>query len=236
MDRRILRKELMKMNRTFALGDLHGNYDLWKAILSKLDPTDKVICLGDVVDRGPKGYDILLEILADKRFTLLKGNHEDMFAKSIQEYNVTGFGDYNHYCNGGSSTLDAWIFNGANSGILRIINRLPLKYLYVNKNKDYIWLSHAGFNPDNIPKDNRIFLWNREHFYGWMDIEKHPNDYIIHGHTPIGHMKGKDDERPELGPYWYNDGHKCNIDFLAWKNNYIFLLDLDTFEAVEVRI
>ena len=99
-------------------------------------------------------------------------------------------------------------------------------------------MSHAGYNVDNVPKDDEEYLWNREHFYSWMDIDKHPNDYIIHGHTPIGHMFEGDvpEERPELGPFWYNDKHKCDIDFLAWENYYTFLLDLDTFEAVEVRV
>ena len=228
----------MIMKRSFALGDLHGNKKVFEAILAELSPEDTVYCLGDVVDRGPHGYDILKSILADKRFILLKGNHEDMFADSIRNHFEYEYIDYNHYRNGGSYTYEAWVDAGAQAGLLGIINRLPIKLLYINKNKQNIWLSHAGFNIDDIPEDEEEYLWNREHFYAWMDIEKHPNDYIIHGHTPIGYIFEGDvpEEKPELGPFWYNDGHKCDIDFLTWKNNYTFLLDLDTFEAVEVRI
>ena len=224
------------MKRTFALGDLHGNKKVFEAVLAELGPEDTVYCLGDVVDRGPHGYEILKSILADKRFILLKGNHEDMFADSIKNHFENEYIDYNHYRNGGNCTYEAWVEAGAKAGLLGIINRLPVSCLYINKSGKNIYLSHAGYNVDNVPKDDEEYLWNREHFYEWMDIEKHPNDYIIHGHTPIGHMIGEEDERPELGPYWYNEGHKCCIDFLAWKNDYTYLLDLDTFEAVEVRV
>ena len=224
------------MKRTFALGDLHGNKKVFEAVLAELGPEDTVYCLGDVIDRGPHGYEILKSILADKHFILLKGNHEDMFADSIKNHFENEYIDYNHYRNGGNCTYEAWVEAGAKAGLLGIINRLPVSCLYINKNGKNIYLSHAGYNVDNVPKDDEEYLWNREHFYEWMDIEKHPNDYIIHGHTPIGHMIGGEDERPELGPYWYNEGHKCCIDFLAWKNDYTYLLDLDTFEAVEVRV
>ena len=226
------------MKRTFALGDLHGNYNLWKAILSKLDPTDKVYCLGDVVDRGPKGYEILIEMLADDRFTLLKGNHEDMFAESIKTYSKHGEGyDWLHISNGGEPTLTAWINAGAKPGLLGIINRLPKMVKYINKNFEEVCLSHAGFNPET-DEEYRDYLWDREHFYEFTNWNRYSNYYIIHGHTPIVYML-EDPEKKDVkitSPYWYDEGHKCCIDFLSWRSNYTFLLDLDTFEAVEVRV
>lgn len=48
--------------RTLILGDIHGCYDELECLLSKVayDKTkDKLYCVGDLVDRGPKTLDVL---------------------------------------------------------------------------------------------------------------------------------------------------------------------------------
>ena len=63
---------------TYICTDLHGNYNVWHEIKKFLKKEDKLICLGDVIDRGPAGYSILVEMLGDPRVELIMGNHEDM--------------------------------------------------------------------------------------------------------------------------------------------------------------
>lgn len=67
-----------------AISDLHGNMDKWNMVKDLIDsnPNVNVIMLGDAMDRGDFGPEILLQIkeLSDKgRMKYLPGNH-DIFA------------------------------------------------------------------------------------------------------------------------------------------------------------
>ena len=65
----------------FVFSDLHGNRELFDQIKNFLNEQGewKCIVLGDVIDRGDDGYNILQEILNDNRFVLVQGNHEAIF-------------------------------------------------------------------------------------------------------------------------------------------------------------
>lgn len=72
------------MSRTLAIGDLHGNLvpleHLWRAIDPQ--PGDRVVFIGDYVDRGPdsKGViDFCLALPSELDVTFLSGNHEEKF-------------------------------------------------------------------------------------------------------------------------------------------------------------
>ena len=67
------------------IGDLHGQfYDLYgmlKKLYSPDNENEKLLFLGDYVDRGAYGPEIILMLFALKlkfpdRITLLRGNHE----------------------------------------------------------------------------------------------------------------------------------------------------------------
>jgi len=72
------------MTRTLAIGDLHGNLAplelLWSTISPQ--PEDRVVFIGDYVDRGPdsKGViDFCLDLAEELDVTFLSGNHEEKF-------------------------------------------------------------------------------------------------------------------------------------------------------------
>ncbi len=69
----------------FVIGDIHGNLSsllkLYEIIIDK--KPNKVLFLGDIVDRGPKQLECLIFILALKildplKFFILRGNHETL--------------------------------------------------------------------------------------------------------------------------------------------------------------
>ncbi|KAL7718416.1 serine/threonine protein phosphatase PP1 isozyme [Entamoeba marina] len=66
----------------YVVGDVHGNYFHLLKFFSKTNlANDKYVFLGDYIDRGPYGIDILsllfaLKIRYPQRFVLLRGNHE----------------------------------------------------------------------------------------------------------------------------------------------------------------
>jgi len=82
-------------NRLFAIGDIHGCFDSLKVLVGnkiKLQKDDKLILLGDYIDRGEKSrevVDFVME-LQEKGFDIipLRGNHETMLHLTviIKEY------------------------------------------------------------------------------------------------------------------------------------------------------
>jgi serine/threonine protein phosphatase 1 len=71
------------MARTLAIGDIHGCLTALDTLLGVVKPTteDRLIFLGDYIDRGPdsKGVlDRLIELRKSRQVVCLRGNHEIM--------------------------------------------------------------------------------------------------------------------------------------------------------------
>ena len=233
---------------TYACADLHGRLDLYEKIKEYIKSEDTVYFLGDAIDRGPHGIEIMLDILKQKKWIYLKGNHEDMMYGALaKEYDLKeperDFFDrlenpkYLWYNNGGKITeisLKEKFNNGKIRDLLMKIDSLPLEWTYKNTKGQTIHLSHAGWTPSlPVLKD---LLWSRDRFLdeqntavGWDD----DNYYVVHGHTPtqslsdysFGHIIGI---AGEIKKY----GHKIDIDCGAIFNDKVALLDLDTLEPI----
>jgi serine/threonine protein phosphatase 1 len=69
--------------RILAIGDIHGCSIAFDTLIAavKLQPNDKIITLGDYVDRGPDSKGVINRLMAlheTGRLTALRGNHELM--------------------------------------------------------------------------------------------------------------------------------------------------------------
>ena len=71
------------MGKTFVVSDLHAHDEPFARFLSEIGPDDRVFVIGDVVDKGPDGLDVLFRILDDPRCVFLMGNHDLMFLEQI---------------------------------------------------------------------------------------------------------------------------------------------------------
>lgn len=155
------------MRDLFCFTDVHGMYDLYKAVMNyciEQDPECSILYLGDACDRGPSGYRIMKELLDNPKVLYLKGNHEDMFVhaawaiertyhSAIDEDSISKylldceFHDWADHAirlslyNGGYSTLHDWMLDGMPSEFINKINDLPLTFSY--ENLDFC---HAGGN------------------------------------------------------------------------------------------
>lgn len=77
--------------RTFVVGDIHGDVDALRTLMSRLpDPVagDTVVFLGDYLDRGPSSAEVIAYLRAlqrDAPYTVvcLRGNHEDAWLRVI---------------------------------------------------------------------------------------------------------------------------------------------------------
>ncbi len=73
--------------RDFVVGDIHGAFDLLDQALIAVgfDPAkDRLIAVGDLVDRGPRSADCLY-YLAQPWFYAIRGNHEEIFMRLYKD-------------------------------------------------------------------------------------------------------------------------------------------------------
>ena len=248
----------------YALADLHGRLDLLIEGLQYLGPEDEIYFLGDAADRGPHGWECIQYILSDKRFTYIKGNHEDLLCKAFgdnikpEKFNEDSF-MWNSKMNlwfwkGGEVTFNAIIDDTTISAeekieIINELKRLPFCKIYNNEQGQRVLLSHAGCDNFNVADrwGEDEFLWDRNHLMFYDTWYGKDDEIIVHGHTPINYMvkeqqsyaKNFNKYPPDWngqGAYWYSENHKCNIDTGAvWSNNTV-LLNLDTWEETVITI
>jgi hypothetical protein len=64
--------------RTIVVGDIHGCYDELMALIEKVDlgEKDRVVCVGDLISKGPKNREVLELFMTDARFSTVIGNHD----------------------------------------------------------------------------------------------------------------------------------------------------------------
>ena len=66
------------MGKIYVSSDWHGCGDVAKRALNYLKEDDTLYFLGDAIDRGNDGANMMLDLLEDSRVIYLKGNHEDL--------------------------------------------------------------------------------------------------------------------------------------------------------------
>lgn len=232
----------------YACADLHGRGDLWDKIKNFLKPEDTLYFLGDAADRGPDGWKIIKEMLADPRVVYIKGNHEDLLVKAIYSLHELDGNTFtrafqNWELNGGRITYNN-ILKDKETNIIDIIeqlDKLPLAKEYYSKNYKF-FLSHAGCTD---PKDASDLLWDRSHFYDIAFITPLPGLIIVHGHTPANYLKReleyyeqvngiKQYQTEHNGALWYAFGTKIDLDCASAKSGYTVLLNLDTLDFIPI--
>jgi len=160
----------------FAIGDIHGNFLTMQALLKKLPigKDDKVIFLGDYIDRGPRSFEVLQYIMSNPQYIYLMGNHEEMFYLYIENHHM-----YEEIWarNGGKSTLDSLARNNKSKTLKGYHNFISGGLSLCYQSANFIF-AHGGIN--GTVKDSQMddFLWTR----GGTNNE---NKTLIIGHTPM---------------------------------------------------
>ena len=72
--------------RTIFIGDIHGCVDELRAMIAKLAPRpeDRVILLGDLINRGPDSAGVVAYV-AEQGFECLMGNHDHEYLSEYEE-------------------------------------------------------------------------------------------------------------------------------------------------------
>jgi len=226
----------------YVMSDLHGEYDLYRRMLEKIRFSDRdtLYVIGDVVDRGPKPMEILLDMMMRPNVFPLIGNHEVMAMECLRflskEITEETIGEMDAVMTG--KLLD-WQSNGAETtirgfrnldeetrqDILDYLSEFEAFAALQVKGRKYL-LVHAGlqnFSPERPLEDYDIseMVWSRP------DYEKDyfPDIYVISGHTPVMAIEGN--PHPER---IFRKGRHINIDCGAAFGGRLACLCLDTDE------
>lgn len=171
--------------RTIVIGDIHGCYNELVDMIQTLETegeynknTDRLIFLGDYIDRGKDSNKVVKYIRELQRnndnVIALMGNHEDMCIA----YNKDKFANYDWLGNGADATLESYDDERQFMSDLMWMKTLPLYY----EDEHFIYV-HAGINvykPMNEQRRDHL-LWVRESFiYSNTPYDKK----VIFGHTP----------------------------------------------------
>jgi len=177
----------------YVIGDIHGCVDELVCLIDAIRPasSDRLIFLGDYVDRGPDSKGVISYILGlndafGVRPVFLKGNHEDMFLAYL---GLPGrYGDMFLY-NGGGATLASYGVKTAPERGAAVLEELPPEHIkFLRSLVSYHVTSgflcvHAGVNPLKPleEQDEMETLWIRNEFIA----NRHRLPYtVIFGHTP----------------------------------------------------
>lgn len=171
------------MSFTYAFGDIHGCFatllKLWHIIDPDLEQGDKVIFLGDYIDRGPDTIGVLrfIKSLTEKypsQVIALKGNHEDMCVRYYK--GLDKIWTYNQ----GNITKKAFniLSEDERNHLLTWMEELPERY-----SDSYFRYCHSGYwaaEQDEYGLNKVLWdrLWLRQPLY----VHAKPT---IFGHTPL---------------------------------------------------
>lgn len=247
------------MHDVFFFTDIHGMGCLYDTVMNyclKEDPECMIIFGGDACDRGPDGYRIMKELLANPQVTYLKGNHEDMFVQAARS--IIAHDDdmtmlkipavYNVIYNGGWPTLKAWLEDGKPIDIINKIDDLPYCCTFENidfchaggQYKVFTRIKEAAYNDEYINKnDETHVLWDRN----CIGIAWAPDRICVHGHTPTTYLPAKyycaDKSLANAHPCAYTGklddrltGRKIDMDTGACASGRAYVLNCLTLQAI----
>ena len=167
-------------NRVWVIGDVHGYVETLKSLIENLNlgSKDIVICLGDMVDRGPESAGVVKLFMEKENLYSLKGNHEQMLLMDWEETN--GLGNYSH--DGFWSSLSP-LSREEMIEIMTFIRFLPTEIIL-----DKFRLVHAGYcdmpYADSLEQQTDTErLWSRDIFTVNYPFDQERT--VIVGHTII---------------------------------------------------
>lgn len=170
--------------KTFVVGDIHGCFNTLNHLLMNIcnvNKKDKIILLGDYIDRGPfikETIDFIIGLIElDYNIICLRGNHEQLLLDSLKNPKSM----IQWLKNGGETTMNSFL----------VMNPLFLDDKYINffENtklyhfEDDFLCVHAGLNFDinDHFSDTKAILTSR---ISNVIPEKIGNRRLITGHTP----------------------------------------------------
>lgn len=166
---------------TYAMSDIHGHYDAYVQMLETIQFSnrDTLYIIGDVIDRGKHGIEVLQHILEQDNIILIRGNHEQIMLDARKNPEA-----YSHWVHslGGKPTWKAFRYKLTGKQQRQIYSYLeatPLELYIEVDGLDYHLIHGRPSIEDNLKLWNRFEEWEPS-LYRSMDFK----EFILFGHTP----------------------------------------------------
>jgi serine/threonine protein phosphatase 1 len=186
--------------KTFVVGDIHGRCAQLAGVLDMLpreESIDKLVFLGDLIDRGPDVPGCVEQVLTlcsanPENVICLRGNHEQMLLDFLDEANMI----WVETATGGERTFEQYTerplrlrtaadFDNARDLIAEKIPADQIEFFRqrpLYHEDEYALYVHAGLENGKHPRESspHALLWTR-------DVEFYKNYYgkpCVFGHTP----------------------------------------------------
>jgi serine/threonine protein phosphatase 1 len=206
------------MNRTIAIGDIHGGLKALIQLLKRIDlsPNDKLIFLGDYVDGWSDSANTityLIELAKQNTCVFIRGNHDDLTEAWLRT------GDLNEQWlqHGGQSSIDAYRnFTSEEIKEHLAFFKQMVNYYIDKENRLFV---HAGFtNIRGVENEyhDTAFYWDRTLWEMALSLDdKIPTDHkfypkrlllfreIFIGHTPVTRIG--EDKPVNIANVWNTD-------------------------------
>ena len=195
-----LQQALDEGSNVWAIGDVHGYADTLLALLDSLNLSsrDRVVLLGDLVDRGPRSCEVIRIARENPQIFSVLGNHEEMMLNSFDVDNIETMTaqQTNWFYVGGRATNQSYIDEFTNSQ--GDIDDFDLR---MRVGKDLAWLDslphhivlddfrlvHAGYSPYDGDLDLQsadTLMWIRSEFHNSITPVDEKRT-VVFGHSTV---------------------------------------------------
>ena len=195
-----LQQTLDEGGNVWAIGDVHGYADTLLTLLDSLNLSsrDRVVLLGDLVDRGPRSCEVIRIARENPQIFSVLGNHEEMMLNSFDVDNIQTMTaqQTNWFYVGGRATNQSYIDEFTNSQ-----GQIDDFDLRMRVGKDLAWLDslphhivlddfrlvHAGYSPwdgDLDLQSTDTLMWIRGEFHNSITPVDEKRT-VVFGHSTV---------------------------------------------------
>ena len=189
----------------WIIGDIHGCHAELDQLLDQLPGDEKLLFIGDYVDRGPDSALVIERLLRDKeRSVFLLGTHEAMLLAYYQAPDSREALAWTYPVNGGPTTLASYRLGPTDpfEAYPPAHRRFFTEELRLHYENEQVIAVHAGVRVTGSTQLSRQeredLLWIRE---DWLRNEYRWNGkHIFYGHTPSRYVLGlAEQHQPIMG-------------------------------------
>ena len=225
----------------YVTSDIHGCYDQYLRLLQRLDlkEDDRLYILGDLVDRGDGGIEIIQDVMKRKNVVCLRGNHDHYALVFLKRFALQDHGAEDDRLkdvfglwlgDGGAETFSAFskLDDNEKRSVLSFLSSLPFNEM-IRVNGQQFLLSHTVCEKEkllDIEKCDRCDFLIGEPEYDKCYFE---DMTIVTGHTPTGFI-----DPAYTGRIWKGNNHIA-VDCGAVFGNPLGCICLDTMEEIYIE-
>jgi len=226
----------MRVMRTLVVGDIHGKRKLFDRLLEAMNykaGEDKLILIGDLVDRGEDSRGVVeraieLKNEAPDNVIVLKGNHEAMMLSALFQPE--------------SEQAELWLYNGGVETLHSYINEegefdVPEEHwMFMESLPTWYEDEHAIYVHAALPEENGQFLhpsetpdspelyWSRNRNF----FAEYKGKTVVFGHTITGMLFG---ERERV---WLRGDNLIGVDTGAYLTGTLSGIELPSRQVFSV--